>query len=109
MSIEVNWPNRRRSVLIADLATSAVVILILSLEVCFPRVVHVQVSIAEAKEQDPERYTIHSDSEKSFRFDGLSDRVSVGDTPEFHFGSNQDFSVEACIKAYPSSSPLAQR
>ena len=68
-----------------------------------------QVLMAEWQEEAPGRYAIHNGHEKAFRFDGHSDRVLVADTPEFHFGSNQDFSVEAWIKAYPTSSRLAQR
>lgn len=54
-------------------------------------------------------YAIRAGRETVFSFDGLRDRVLVPDAPEFHFGSNQNFSVEAWIRAYPAPSRLAQR
>jgi hypothetical protein len=37
-----------------------------------------------------------------FSFDGVDDRVVVPDNPGLHFGSNQNFSVETWIKAFPT-------
>ena len=68
-----------------------------------------QLRIAEWEGKAAGVYAIKSGREKSFHFDGHSDRVLVTDSPEFHFGTNEDFSVEAWIRAYPSYSPLAQR
>jgi len=109
MSFGVNKANRRWRVLITLLALSVVVLGIVALDIFAPRVAHRQVRIAEWKEEAPGHYTIHYAAEKILRFDGVSDRVLVADTPELHFGTNQDFSVEAWIRAYPSSSLLARK
>src|SRR5262249_45479711 len=69
---------------------------------------HGPVRMAEWKEEAG-HYAVHFGSEKIFRLDGHGDRVLMADTPEFHFGTNQDFSVEAWIRAYPSSSALARK
>ncbi len=63
---------------------------------------------AEWQTQTEGGYAIVSGRERSFRFDGIGDRVFVPDAPAFHFGTN-DFSVEAWIKAYPPSSKLARQ
>jgi Concanavalin A-like lectin/glucanases superfamily len=63
---------------------------------------------AEWQEEGNGRYVITEGASRIFKFDGLGgNRVFVPDAPAFDFGANQDFSVEAWIKAYPSSSDLA--
>ena len=68
-----------------------------------------QLRMAEWREEAPGTYAIGLGGKMIFHFHGRSDRVLVADTPEFHFGTNQDFSVEAWIKAFPPYSPLALR
>jgi hypothetical protein len=68
-----------------------------------------QIRTAEWQEEVSGTYAIKLGRRKIFHFDGRSDRVLVADTPEFNFGTNQDFSVEAWIKAYPPYSRLAMR
>ena len=56
----------------------------------------------------PDGYQIIAGLEKTFDFDGSGNRVVVSDAPAFHFSTNQDFSVEAWIRAYPVYSRAAQ-
>src|SRR5512140_610545 len=63
----------------------------------------------EWREEGNGHYVIQSQSERAFRFSGQGNRVFAPDTPQFHFGTNQDFSVEAWIKAYPLSSKPARQ
>ncbi len=53
-------------------------------------------------------YQISDGSEEVFHFDESGNRVVVSDAPAFHFSTNQDFSVEAWIRAYPVYSRTAQ-
>jgi Concanavalin A-like lectin/glucanases superfamily len=64
---------------------------------------------AEWQQKPDGAYAIQAGPEKLFNFHGVSNRVAVPDTPAFHFGTNQDFSVEAWIRASPSFSKMARR
>jgi len=68
-----------------------------------------QIRRAEWKQQTGGGYAITDGPERFFRFYSLSNRVLVPDAPIFHFGTNQDFSVEAWIRAYPLFSKSARR
>jgi hypothetical protein len=68
-----------------------------------------QVRQAEWQEQEHGRYVVRDGRETSFRFGDLHERVLVPDSPSLHFGTNQDFSVEGWIKAYPVTSAFARR
>lgn len=68
-----------------------------------------QVRQVEWQEQQHGRYAVRDGLETAFRFGDIHDRVLVPDASPLHFGTNQDFSVEAWIKAYPVSSPLARQ
>ena len=54
-------------------------------------------------------YSVKVGNERFFGFSVRGDRMLVPDTPEVHFGANQDFSLEAWIKAYPSVSRTARQ
>jgi hypothetical protein len=110
LAFGINSPNRRWSVVVAIVVAIFVVLLgISAFEMFVHPVTYGQLRSAEWKEEPAGCYRINYGPNTKFRFDGHSDRVLVGDTPQFHFGTNQDFSVEAWIKAYPSWSPLAQK
>jgi hypothetical protein len=64
---------------------------------------------AQWRQAGNDRYAVEREGNTAFGFDGLSNRVLVPDAPAFHFGSNQDLSVEAWIKAYPPVSKWALR
>jgi concanavalin A-like lectin/glucanase superfamily protein len=66
-------------------------------------------SHAEWQEEPDGGYAIKQGRNRVFKFTGLGNRVSVQDTPPFHFGTNQDFSVEAWIRAYPPPSKAARQ
>jgi hypothetical protein len=68
-----------------------------------------QVRQAEWQEQEHGRYVVRDGRETSFRFGDLHERVLAADSPSLHFGTNQDFCVEAWIKAYPVTSPWTRR
>jgi hypothetical protein len=99
-----NW-----KVIAATLFVLALIAVTTTLKLLTSDTSHGQARMAEWQEEGRGRYVIHSGLGKSFRFDGRSDRVLVSDAPQFHFGTNRDFSVEAWIKAYPTSSGLARR
>ncbi len=67
-----------------------------------------QVRQASWKE-DARGYSISQGSERTFQFRVHGDRVVVPDAPVFHFDTNQDFSVEAWIKANPPFSRTARQ
>ncbi len=54
-------------------------------------------------------YRIVDGTDQTFGFDGSGNRVLAADAEPFHFGTNQDFSVEAWIKAYPLPSKAARQ
>lgn len=64
---------------------------------------------AQWQQEGNGRSLIQRGGHTAFALDGLSNRVFVPDAPVFHFGSNQDFSVEAWIKAYPPISKWTVR
>src|SRR5215831_18712175 len=102
----MDMSRRSMKVAAAVLAICGVLVLVFAWK---PHATHCQVRMAEWQEDAAGQYLISRQHEKPFYFDGRNDRVFVADTPEFHFGTNQDFSVEAWIKAYPGSSSLARK
>jgi len=81
------------------------------LALAFPPWVKTKAPLRQADWQEEEngRYSVIEGRDGIFRFNGLGNRVLVPDAPPFHFGTNQDFSVEAWIKAYPQASKLARQ
>ena len=109
IAVTMHRPSRNWKVIVAALVLLAALAAVLIRKLLPLTVIHNQVLLAESHEEAPGSYAIRRGGTKLFRFDGRSNRVLVADTPAFHFGSNQDFSVEAWIKAYPNSSRLAQK
>src|SRR5437879_7396405 len=97
----MNGSKQNLRVIVAGLAVLAMVLGLFALMSLNSGVSSGQVRMAEWQEEVPGRYTIQLKRKHVFHFDGRSDRVLVADAPAFHFGTNQDFSVEAWIKAYP--------
>lgn len=69
---------------------------------------HKQSPLEQARwEEEPAgEYRVVGESAR-FEFDGTGNRVVVADTPRIHFGTNEDFSVTAWIRAYPLTSKIA--
>ncbi|HEY5911424.1 MAG TPA: LamG domain-containing protein [Verrucomicrobiae bacterium] len=97
----------RRRITIAALLASVVFGLVLVIT-CLPWGKTIPPTLqAEWRQEDNGCCTIAAGHDRIFRFDGHSNRVLVADSPAFHFGTNQDFSVTAWIKAWPVSSKRA--